>query len=174
MIVKSRFLLVLALQLFLQSSGDAMKPFVPDTASYDAAHKQATLTIKRDGWKAKLSDKATGKTFPWTDEIYYPSRAVLAPKQRKVILLGGLGDAGSDLGSILVYSFEGKKLAALNVKQVVPNLEALSQAFTEEMGPFQWLGDVALREAEGELRIAVCKKVQVTLNLDALTLRAAQ
>ena len=86
------------------------------------------------------------------------------PTSARLFTVGGLGDAGSDLGVVVFYNYEGIK-TTIQIKDILPNLEDLSRAY-RDFSNFPWIS--ALDITEKELLIWVCDKVLVKITFKDL------
>ena len=101
-------------------------------------------------------------TWPDLGEHKHPKKVVFFPNLKRLVFLGGLGDPGTDLGVIAIFSEEGELLKEFNAESVLPNIRDLSQEFSP-LPNFPWIAGL---KADGDnLLIDVCETKMLSLNV---------
>jgi len=147
--------------------GSAFKIEPPDIVDYKDPSGKIELHIPREGnpWLTVIDKKGQMTKHAWKAHMDQPSDVLLSPKNRVVLVLGGLGDPGLKLGLVEIYTFEGKLLKKIELSSMIDDLETMSQQFTEKMGPFQWIAGSELSKDETQAKINVCRKKVVEIDL---------
>ena len=146
----------------------AMTPYRPEVLTFFSEDKRTQINIPREGDTTLAKNRNYSVTWPDLGEFKHPNKVIFFTEIKRVVFLGGLGDPGSDLGVIGVFDETGKLLKKFNAKDVIANLEKLSEEFSQMMPNFPWIAGV---ETKNEmLNIDVCNKKLLSLNVKELLL----
>lgn len=108
----------------------------------------------------------------WSNESrLFPSQVLISKELKKVILIGGLGEPGFLMGSIRIFSFEGKKLIDIDLKKEIPDFEKLCNDFRKKMPHFPWISSRKISADEKMATVGVCKVVMVHLDLESFSVK---
>lgn len=165
-LVCSLFVVIVASLLAAQPA-HAFKPAPPPPRVVygDAANAKVQFVLKNKGWSPEAAHvvDARGKTWRWKKAPELPAKVVVDGASKRVVLLGGYGDACMSLGKIAVHDFSGRLLASFDLNKKIADLKQLSKAYTRICCPCRWIKST--RVVRGKLEIDVCGKRKVTLAL---------
>jgi hypothetical protein len=123
----------------------------------------AEVTVKEAGDNKEVK-------HAWVTKIDLPATAVVSAVHKRVVVLGGRGDSGVNLGSVTIFDFEGKTLLTLDLRKHIADLEEMSKGYRKICCPFPWIHATSLTKDDAELHINVCDKKTVVIDLKALKL----
>ncbi|MCA9667232.1 MAG: hypothetical protein KC503_16650 [Myxococcales bacterium] len=161
--------LLLSLALCTASAGVALafKPAPPrDVIRYSDSKTKAQLVIRNKDWRPTSVEVVIGKKrYRWPKPPSLPVTARISSRAKRVVLLGGYGDGCSDLGNIEIYNLRGKKIAVHDLRKKIAGLQKTSQAYTRICCPCRWLHKIELSANGKRMRINVCNKHLVRIDL---------
>lgn len=118
--------------------------------------------------------RLNGRRRTWPDvRNRHPKLGLAVDSVERLLLIGGLGDPGSELGRIDVYDRDGRLLRAFVLSEIIPDLEGLSSAFTH-LPNFPWVSTLGYLETSGEAIIGVCEKMWVRLDVSTLEVEVTE
>ncbi len=143
----------------------AMNPAFPEEMNFFSPDRKVTLTISKDKRALIKIKKNTllSNEIEWKDKIDYPAEVLIVNESKRIYLMGGDGDAGIDLGKILIYDFEGNIIKNVNVKDAIPDLEALARE-NGLKGNFPWIKSFNYSESQKYVTINVCDKKIINID----------
>jgi hypothetical protein len=159
--------------LIFACEANSMEVEPPELSHYQDASGTVKLEIPGPFSKKKpkvtVINSATGPaskketSYVWK-ATQIPSEVRISPQAKMIILLGGLGDSGSDLGLVEIRSYSGETLKTIKLEQNIPKMEKMSQEFGLNMGNFPWIEDAKLAVDGQSITINVCDKKKVTIS----------
>lgn len=173
--MKKLSLLAILFTANLVAVGDvqAFKPAPPAArvVHRDAANAKVQFVLKNKGYRPDAAHvvDARGKTWRWKKAPEQPAKVVVDGASKRVVLLGGYGDACMSLGKIAVHDFSGRLLASFDLEKKIADLKQLSKAYTRICCPCRWIKSTHV--VRGKLEIDVCGKRKVTVALKKPTLK---
>lgn len=162
-------LLKTILVFLFSQQGSAMTIHRPEVMVFKSPDQKRELRLPL---KAPIEFLKEGEVLEWSKEGKYtrsPSEVLFFPKIGRVILLGGLGDSSSMLGIIQIIKEDGKILKDLNVKTLIPKLEALAGEYGM-FGNFPWIAGIKL-EGSHSFVMDICEKYWVKVDVKNLSLK---
>lgn len=159
-----------------------MRVAIPKVSRYSDSKGTVTLEIPnpQSGKKpqlivteqAKTIFSKKKKTHVWHDSILPPSKVLISPQTRSVVLLGSLGDAGSGLGEIVIRGFSGEVLKEFNLHRQIPDIDDMASDYGD-MGNFPWIEEAKLSEDGFALSVNVCRKKLVRISLSDFSIQVS-
>ena len=145
-----------------------MNPIRPDVLEFASEDHEYQLEIPLPPKQAAL--KWEEKHYKWPEiDNPHPKIVLFNSAKDQIIFLGGLGDPGTELGHIYIYSKQGDLLKAIDLKAEMHDLEHLSRRW-RELTNFPWLAAAELSFDEENLLLWVCRKKKVTIDLDTFSI----
>ena len=144
--------------------GIEMKPYRPDILEFNSDGMRHQLKIPIPPEAATLT--WDGEEYKWPEvENSHPKLVLFNITKKQVILIGGLGDPGMDLGCIYFHSLQGEMVKYIDLKTEIPDLETMSRDW-RELSNFPWLAAGDLDPGGENLFLWVCRKIKVTIALN--------
>jgi hypothetical protein len=140
----------------------AMKVRLPEKTVFKDSTGTVALTVFANA-PPKLV--APGQKHTWPKRLVQPSSLLISTSAKTVVFIGGYGDPGVDLGIVRLYDYAGAELATIDLTKELPDLEALSKTWQDNMGNFPWIGSAALSTKGDAVTIDVCHAYDVTVEL---------
>ncbi|NBF41851.1 MAG: hypothetical protein GVY14_15685 [Spirochaetes bacterium] len=107
-----------------------MKPFRPKVLKLQSLDEGSYVHLPAD--EGPIRVRLNGRRRTWPDvRNRHPKLGLAVHSVERLLLIGGLGDPGTELGRIDVYDGGGRLLRALSLGDVIPDLDGLSRAFSD-------------------------------------------
>lgn len=165
---------IATLLMMISTMALGFEPTAPAERAYSDAAKKITLTRKpiEGSFDTTYELKTEGTLATWSARPT-PAEVLISGALGRVVFLGGHGDPGVSLGKVVIHDLTGKALASINLADHIRNLEALSEAYRTVCCPFPWIHSASLSPDERTLKIDVCNKTSVSIDLTshAVTVR---
>ncbi len=147
-----------------------MEPYRPEILEFENNEGKYKLSIPFSPETPVL--KWGTKTYTWSEiENPNPKLVVFDIANNQVILIGGLGDPGVDMGHILILGLDGKERDFINLSESLPDLEELSRNW-REMHNFPWIATYRLEP--DTLSIWICRKKKAVIDLASYEVRITE
>jgi hypothetical protein len=140
-----------------------MKPYFPEKMDFESPDGRLRLGLTKDDRKGTF--ERDGKKYEVPGEVRYPSTALLSSRSNLAFLLGSHGDAGYRLGYVLILGGDGKVIRELDLRDHLPELEALSRDYSEH-GNFEWITGTSLLNDDRSVAIEICEKKKAVIHAD--------
>ena len=143
--------------------GKAMSPYRPEVLEFHSKDKRHALFIPKPPKTPTL--EWAGKLHTWPKiQNPHPNRVLFNEPREQIILIGGLGDPGVNLGDLFIHSLSGDLVGYVELKKEFPELESMSRQWSKR-GNFPWVAGVRLAANGTHLRIWICRKLIASVDL---------
>lgn len=140
-----------------------MRPYRPDVLIFTSSDKKNELQIPKPPGKPTL--KWSKENYQWpVIENAHPKLVLFNAPEKQLILIGGLGDPGMELGKVYVYSLEGLLIKLIDLEKEIPELKNLSSEW-RVLHNFPWLAAFLLDKNGENVFFWICRQIKASINL---------
>lgn len=148
-----------------------MKPYRAPVLEFLSKNKNHSLSIPMPPKKATL--KWDEKKYMWPEiPNSHPEKVLFNEPRMQIILIGGLGNPGSNLGDIYIHELSGALVCHIRLSKQIPHLESLSRQWRDSTN-FPWVAAVKQEPSGDQLNLWVCEQIKVTIDLKTFLVSTA-